>query len=78
METIENRTVNDSVWESLERMPINVKEKLNSKGYKEMGTGIFVAEEDAYAYALERVSLDEDLQKEFTEWFYSGNWIKED
>jgi len=46
-------------------------------GYKEIGTGIFVAEEDAYDYAMERISLDEAEKKEFVEWFYSGNWIKE-
>ncbi|MCM1200230.1 MAG: hypothetical protein NC548_31355 [Lachnospiraceae bacterium] len=55
-----------------------MKEKLNSAGYKEIGTGIFVSEEDAYQYALERISSDKDLQKEFVEWFYSGNWIEED
>lgn len=51
-------------------------------GYKDMETGIFVSEEDAYDYAMERVSQDEDLEQEFketvVEWFYSGNWIKED
>jgi len=46
-------------------------------GYEEIGTGIFVAEEDAYDYAMERISLDEAEKKEFVEWFYSGNWIKE-
>lgn len=43
-----------------------------------MGTGVFVPEEDAYGYALERISLDEELKQEFVEWFYSGNWIEED
>lgn len=51
--------------------------KLNSAGYEEVRTGIFVLEEDAYEYALEKISQDEDLQKEFVEWFYSGNWVKE-
>ena len=76
-ERVENRMVVDSEWDYLETPP-EVKEKLNNKGYTEIGTGIFVAEEDAYQYALERLSLDVDLQKEFVEWFYSGNWIKED
>lgn len=61
---------------------MEIEEKLNGVGYTEMGTRIFVPEEDAYDYAMERISLDEDLQKEFketvVEWFYSGNWIKED
>ncbi|MCM1327281.1 MAG: hypothetical protein NC094_12035 [Bacteroidales bacterium] len=70
---IENRMVVESQWNE----PPEVEKKLNSAGYEEIGTGIFVSEEDAYAYALERISLDEDLQNEFVEWFYSGNWIKE-
>lgn len=57
---------------------MEIKEKLNGAGYKEMGTGIFVAEEDAFDFAMDRLSWDADLQKEFVEWFYSGNWIRED
>lgn len=75
MERIENRIVVDSQWSEV---PPEVKEKLNSAGYKEMGSGIFVFEEDAYDYALERISQDDELKQEFVEWFYSGNWIKED
>lgn len=51
---------------------------LNGPGYLEIGTDIFVREEDAYNYAVERLSLDEDLQKEFVEWFYSEDWIEEE
>lgn len=45
--------------------------------------GIFVPEDKAYEYALERcLSGSKEDQKEFremlVEWFYSGNWIKED
>lgn len=80
MEQVENKMVIDAFWRWNE--PEDVKEKLKSSGYKEIGTGIFVPEEDAYDYAMERISQDEDLQKEFkemvVEWFYSGNWIKED
>ncbi len=72
MNQIENRMVNESVWNE----PPEVKEKLNGTGYKEIGTGLFVAEEDAYEYALERISQDEEEKKEFVEWFYS-NWVKE-
>ena len=35
-----------------------------------------IREEDSYEYALERVKNNKDDKKEFTEWFYSGNWIK--
>ena len=40
--------------------------------------GIVVDEENAFRYALERIAhgTAED-QKEFVEWFYSGNWIEE-
>lgn len=55
-----------------------IETNLNGAGYEKMKTGIFVSKEDAYAYALESLSLDENLQEEFVEWFYSGNWIKED
>lgn len=80
-EMIENRMVVDPEWKWKEDFP-EISEKLNGKGYFETGTGNFVPEEDAYEYAMERISQDEDLQKEFkeaiVEWFYSGNWIKED
>lgn len=77
MERIENRMVRDSAWENLEK-PCKVTEKLNGAGYMEMGTGNFVAEEDAFDYALERL-LDgtEEFKREFVEWFYSGSWVKE-
>ncbi len=45
--------------------------------------GIFIPENVAFEYALERcLHGSEDDQNEFqemlVEWFYSGNWIKED
>lgn len=40
--------------------------------------GHVVDESEAYAYALQRVLADENEQKEFVEWFYSGNWVTED
>ena len=54
------------------------KKRSGEQGYEEIGTGVFVPEENSYEYALERISQDEDLQKEMVEWFYSGNWVKED
>ncbi len=75
-EQIENQMVIDSEWEW--NVPAESKEKLGGAGYKGISTGIFVPKEDAYEYALERISLDEELKQEFVEWFYSGNWIKED
>lgn len=73
---LENRMVLDALWRWKE--PPEVAEKLRGPGYSEIGTGVFVPEEDAYDYAMERISLDEELKQEFVEWFYSGNWIKED
>lgn len=81
-EMIENRMVVDSQWEELERYS-EVEEVLNRKGYHEIGTNVFVPEKEAYAYALERCLNGTELEQlEFrsllVEWFYSGNWIKED
>lgn len=76
MEQIENRMVMDSEWERTD--PQETRIKLRGPGYEEIGTGIFVAEEDAFDYAAERISLDENLKQELVLWFYSGNWIKED
>ena len=60
--------------------PEEIKEKLNKKGYMGLRTGIFVPEEDAYDYVIERVSMDENLCQEFRKmvvgWFYSGDWIE--
>ena len=75
MELIENRMVNNAVWPVV---PMEVSVMTNSPGYKELDTGIFVPEEDAYDYALERISQDEELKRDMVEWFYSGNWIKEE
>lgn len=56
------------------------EDKLNGPGYLEITTDTFVPEKDAYEYALERLSQDEEERQEFVEWFYSRNWIwfKED
>lgn len=85
MRDIQNRMVVDSEWEwdqtNLEGNEI--KEKLKGPGYLEIETETFVPEEDAFEYAMEKISQDEDLKQEFkkmlVEWFYSGGeWIKED
>lgn len=44
-------------------------------GYEEIGTGIFVPEEDAFEYALKMVSIDKDLKQKFLEWFYSDSGL---
>lgn len=72
MQRIENRMVNDSVWERLES-----SEKLNGKGYYNPNTGIFVPEEDAFDYMIESLKEDLDKADSAMEHFYA-NWVKED
>lgn len=38
--------------------------------------GIVVKDEFCLAYAVDRVLTNTEEQKDFIEWFYSGNWIK--
>ena len=55
----------------------NVDEK--STEYKYVGIlserGKVVSVDDAFYYAMWRVLSDDEQMKEFTEWFYSGNWV---
>ena len=65
------------------QMNSEVEEVLKQKGYHEMGTNVFVPEDEAFDYALDRCMHGSELdQIEFrhmlVEWFYSGNWIKEE
>lgn len=83
MNRVENRMVVDSEWTWLESEDVEEVSTKKENGYKEIGTGVFVTDEDAYDYALERcMKGTEEEQKEFkemlVEWFYSGNWIRED
>lgn len=78
---IENRMVVDSEWRHI--TPEEIQEKLSQPGYHELGTNVFVPESEAYEYALERcLNGSEEDVKEFRlmliEWFYSGNWVKEE
>ena len=78
---IENRMVVDSQWD-WQHLGEDV-EKPSRNGYVEIRTGEFVPEDEAFEYAFEKcTSGSEDEQKEFkamlVEWFFSGNWVKED
>ena len=64
MHSVENYLVVDSLWDWNERSEFN--EKLKGAGYRELGTGIFVPEEDAYNYALERISQVESEKSNLT------------
>lgn len=60
----------------------------SESGYEELFTGTFVAEEDAFDYALEncveivperfyKIKWKEEFKKMLVEWFYSGGeWIR--
>lgn len=79
---VDNILVNDLYWADVEKRNASVEEVLSQKGYHELGTNVFVPEEDAYEYAFDRcMNGTEEEQKEFkemlVEWFYSGNWVKE-
>lgn len=85
-ETIENRMVVDSEWPE---HPKEAPEKLNGPGYREMFTGVFVTEEDAFDYAMDRCVLfvpegfrkiewTQEFRKMLMEWFFSDSWIWED
>jgi tRNA nucleotidyltransferase (CCA-adding enzyme) len=80
--TVDNILVNDAYWADMEKPNASVEKVLSQKGYHELGTNVFVPEEDAYEYAFDRcMNGTEEEQKEFkemlVEWFYSGNWVKE-
>ena len=79
---VDNILVNDAYWADVEKRKESVEKVLSQNGYHELGTNVFVPEEDVYEYALDRcMNGTEEEQKEFkemlVEWFYSGNWVKE-
>lgn len=62
---------------------------LNGLGWRNLFTDDFVAEEDAFDYAIERcvetvpegfrkIKWTQEFKETIVEWFYSDNWIKED
>lgn len=75
-EMIENRMLMETFWER--NSQDEIVEKFHNPGYKEYGTGVFVSDEDAYEYAMERISNGTERDKaDFIEWFYSDNWNRE-
>lgn len=40
--------------------------------------GKTVEQDEAYVTALIDLLNNEELQKEFVEWYYSGNWVEEE
>lgn len=83
-EMVENRMVVD--WQWPDEQP-EIREKLSGAGYREIGTEVFVPEESAFDYAIERcvtvpfmvigIEWTQEFKEMLVEWFYSGNWVKE-
>lgn len=44
-------------------------------GYLEISKYLFIEEMNAFSYALDQIVSNKDLQQEFVEWFFSGNFI---
>lgn len=81
-ETLENRMVVDWQWPDA---PAEVVEKLNGAGYRDIKSGTFIPEEDAFEYAMEHCATvvppgfyEIEWAKEFremvVEWYFSGGW----
>lgn len=88
MEYIENRMVVESEWPHPPDVAWREVENLEGPGWVNAAGGVFIAKEDAFAYALEQcmetvpegiheIEWKEDFRDMLVEWFYS-NWIKED
>lgn len=63
--------------------------KVRQGGWEEIGTGIFVSDENAFDYALERcfeivpnfvhrLKWTDEFKEMLVGWFYSGNWVRTD
>ncbi len=90
-ERIENPVVVDSLWRDREPEPPELEEaeRLDGPGWEEIGTGVFVPEESAFNYALERC-LEEppelarklkwtgEFREMLVEWYFSGGWVREE
>lgn len=83
MFSVENHMVIDSYWKRFEQER-EVEKVLNQKGFHNLKTNEFVAEEDAFTNALWECLFgkDEEIRKDFEEAvmeiYYNGNWIRED
>lgn len=82
MEQIENHMVVDAYWKRFEET-IDVEDEDIEKGYRNLRTGEFVTDVDAFSNALwECLFGSKELQEEFKEmlldFYYDGNWVRED
>ncbi len=81
-ERVENSMVVDGWWDEVEygvkrgACPEPEPEGPGERGWVEMGTGLFIPEEDAFGYAIRKLQAGtEEEKQEFVEFFYSGNYI---
>lgn len=62
---------------------------LNSSGYKNITNGTFVPEKSAFDYAIDhctnfvpsefhKIEWTQEFKEMLVEWFYSGDWVKEE
>lgn len=62
---------------------------LNGPGYKNITDGTFVPEESAFDYAIDqctnfvppgfrKIEWTQEFREMVVEWFYSGDWVKEE
>ena len=48
-------------------------------GYKSMKGNLFVSDEEAFAYAMMEIPKGgQSLREEFVDWFFSGDWVREE
>lgn len=53
--------------------------ELSGPGYEHPYSDMFVPEDKAYEYAMEKIESDKDLEQDFIEWFFRDwNWTGEE
>lgn len=87
-DSIENRMVLDHEWQLPPEASEEEKNVLDGPGWVNAEGGVFVPEEDAFAYALEQcvesipeglhgIKWQDDFKEMLVDWFYSS-WIWEE
>ena len=72
---IENRMVVDSEWEYVE--PVMCEPQEVKHGYESFPDMLFfVLDDEALEYARRHAQQEDMTDKEFVDWFFSGNWIR--
>lgn len=85
---MENRMVRDTEA-AMGLLLSDVQVRLNATGWKNITDGTFVPEEVAFDYAIDhctnfvpsefhKIEWTQEFKKMVVEWFYSGDWVKEE